>query len=154
MLTFQAFVDTLAQSPGAPVQVVLPDRTFVPAWFHVTEVGRVQKDFIDCGGTRRSSTACVLQLWVANDTQHRLDASKLAHILRLGAPLMQAADLPVEVEYEHGVVSQYPVETVEATPLGVVVRLAAKHTACLAADRCGVTQAEETACCSTPGCCS
>lgn len=155
MLTYHALLETLTQHPSASLQLVLPDRSFVPAWFHVTEVGRVQKDFIDCGGTTRSTTACVVQVWVANDTQHRLDAGKLAHILRLAGPLMQSADLPVEVEYEQGVVSQYPVETVEATALGVVVRLGAKHTACLAADRCGVTPAAaETGCCTAPGCCS
>jgi hypothetical protein len=32
----------------------------VPTHYHITEVGKVQKDFIDCGGTVRSSTACVL----------------------------------------------------------------------------------------------
>src|SRR6476620_7681013 len=98
---------------------MLPDGSFVPAHFHVTEVGRVQKDFIDCGGTVRSSTACVLQVWVADDTDHRLDATKLAGILRLAAPVLKAADLPVEVEYEDGRVSQFPVAAAEVTPAGV-----------------------------------
>ncbi|MEI7863404.1 MAG: DUF6428 family protein, partial [Planctomycetota bacterium] len=38
---------------------MLPDKSFVPAHFHITEVGRVQKDFIDCGGTVRSATTCL-----------------------------------------------------------------------------------------------
>ena len=32
----------------------LPDGGFVPAHFHITEVGHVEKNFIDCGGTVRS----------------------------------------------------------------------------------------------------
>jgi hypothetical protein len=81
---------------------MLPDHSFVPAHFHVTEVGRVHKDFIDCGGTVRSTTACVLQVWVARTTT--TDTTKLAHIMRLASPLLKATDLPVEVEYENGVV--------------------------------------------------
>jgi hypothetical protein len=30
------------------------------------------KEFIDCGGTVRSTNACVLQVWVANDVDRRL----------------------------------------------------------------------------------
>ena len=29
----------------------LPDGSLVPSHFHVTEVGKVTKHFIDCGGT-------------------------------------------------------------------------------------------------------
>jgi hypothetical protein len=152
MTTLGSFLDILSANSGAGVTLMLPDRTFVPAWFHVTEVGRVQKDFIDCGGTVRSTVACVLQTWVAEDTQHRLDTTKLAHILRLAAPVLKSTDLPVEIEFEQQVVSQYPVESVDATLMGLVVRLGTKHTACLAPDRCGVAPAE-TACCTTPGCC-
>ena len=31
----------------------LPDGKFVPEYFHVTEVGLVTKNFIDCGGKIR-----------------------------------------------------------------------------------------------------
>jgi hypothetical protein len=153
MTTLGAFLDILSANSTAGVTLMLPDRSFVPAWFHVTEVGRVQKDFIDCGGTVRSTAACVLQSWVAEDTHHRLDAGKLAHILQLAAPVLKSTDLPVEVEYQQQVVSQYPIEGVDVTPLGLLVRLGTKHTACLAADRCGVAAPAEGACCTTPGCC-
>lgn len=145
-------VDVLTANPAAALHLMLPDGSFVSAHFHVTEVGRVQKDFIDCGGTTRSTTACVLQVWVADDTDHRLDTTKLVKIVRLAAPLLKTDDLPVEIEYENGVVSQYPVATAEVTPAGVLLHLGTKHTACLAQDRCGVGPIE-TACCSTSGCC-
>ncbi len=134
----------LAAQPHAPLHLMLPGGAFVPAHFHVTEVGRVQKDFVDCGGTVRSSVSCVLQVWVANDTTHRLTAGKLAGILKLGAPLLKSDALPVEVEYETVAVSQYPLAGVELTPGGLLVHLGAKHTDCLAPDRCGVGA---TACC-------
>jgi hypothetical protein len=132
------FTRSLAAAPDRPLHLMLPSGEFVPAHFHVTEVGRVRKDFIDCGGTTRSSTACVVQVWVATDADHRLTAGKLAGILQLAAPLLNGEDPPVEVEYEAGVVSQYPVAGAEATPAGVLFHLGTKHTDCLAPDRCGV----------------
>lgn len=140
-----AFRSVLSSTPGAGVHLMLPDGDFVPAHFHVTEVGRVRKDFIDCGGTIRSATSCVLQVWVADDLAHRLDTSKLAGILRMAEPLLGSDDPPVEVEYKRGVTAVYPVAAAEVTPSGVLFHLGTKHTECLAPDRCGVGAA--------PGCC-
>jgi hypothetical protein len=151
-MTLDHFVAVLSENPAASLHLMLPDGSFVPAHFHVTEVGRVQKDFIDCGGTTRSTTACVLQVWVAQDSDHRLDTTKLAKIVRLAAPLLKATDLPVEVEYENGVVSQFPLTAAEVTPSGVLLHLGTKHTACLAMDRCGIGSASATSC-TTSGCC-
>lgn len=106
-----------------------------------------------CGGTVRSAVACVLQMWVSDDTNHRLDAGKLAKNVRLAAPMLKATDLPVEVEYEAGIVSQFPLTATEVTPSGVLFQLGSKHTACLAADRCGVTPLAASGCCATPGRC-
>ncbi len=153
-MNLDAFARVLADNPAAPPHLMLPDGVFVPAHFRVTEVGRVQKDFIDRGGTVRSSAVCVLQVWVADDHDHRLDTTRLAGILRLAAPVLKATDLPgeVEVEYEDGRVSQFPVSAAEVTPAGVLLHLGSKHTACLAPDRCGVGEAG-TPGCSAPGCC-
>jgi hypothetical protein len=151
-MNLDAFLAVLSANPAAAVHLMLPDGDFVPAHFHVTEVGRVHKDFIDCGGTTRSTTTCVLQVWVADDTDHRLDATKLAMIVRLAAPLLKTTALPVEVEYEDGRVSQFPVSAAEVTPSGVLLHLGTKHTACLAPDRCGVDVAGPS-CGATPGCC-
>jgi hypothetical protein len=151
-MNLDVLLTLLAKNPAAAIHLMLPDGSFVPAHFHVTEVGRVQKDFIDCGGTVRSSTDCVLQVWVAGDTDHRLDTTKLAGILRLTTPLLTAPDLPVVVEYEHGWVSQFPMSAAEITPSGILFHLGTKHTACLAPDRCGV-EAVGTTGCTTPNCC-
>ncbi len=138
----------LEGSPDAALHVRLPDGDFVPAHFHVTEVGRVRKDFIDCGGTTRSSTTCQLQLWVADDTHHRLSAGKLAGILRAGETVLGPEPLPVEVEYEGGLLSQFPLEAVRPTPSGLLFLLGGKHADCLAKELC----LPDAGCCA-PGCC-
>ena len=143
-MTVGEFRQLLDAHPGVHMHWMLPDRSFVPVHYHITEVGRIQKDFVDCGGTVRSTTSCVLQVWVADDVDHRLDSGKLAAILRTAAPLLRSDDLPVEVEYEDGVVSQYPVGGVEVTPAGLLVTLGTKHTACLAPEKCKVG---DTGCC-------
>lgn len=140
----------LADNPSTSIQMILADQTPVPSHFHVTEVGFVRKDFIDCGGTVRSSSTCVLQVWVANDIDHRLDSSKLLKILDLGNRVLPSKDVPVEIEYEHGVISQYPLTAVDKTPSGLVLHLGSKHTACLAPDLCLV---DSGSCCGTSDCC-
>jgi hypothetical protein len=152
-MTVDQLLTVLSDRTEAELHLMLPGGEFVPAHFHVTEVGRVQKDFIDCGGAVRSTAACVLQVWVADDADHRLVAGKLAQILRLATPVLKTTDLPVEVEYEAGVMSQYPLTTAEVTPSGVLFHLGSKHTACLAPDRCGVSTLPADACCKSAGCC-
>ena len=49
----------------------LTDGTFVPNHFHITEVGKISKHFIDCGGTIRNEKLINFQLWNANDYDHR-----------------------------------------------------------------------------------
>jgi Family of unknown function (DUF6428) len=140
----------LASNPNVGLHLMLPDGDFVPAHFHITEVGRVQKDFVDCGGTARSSTTCVLQAWVAADLEHRITSSKLLGILEAGASLLTNGDWPVEFEYEGERISQYPIAAAEVTPGGILFHLGTKHTACLAPDLCGVPAAGS---CGTAGCC-
>ena len=145
-MNVREFQAALSNNPEAALHMMLPSGDFVPAHFHVTEVGRVQKDFIDCGGTTRSAVSCLLQVWVAHDTAHRLTAGKLAGVMRLAAPLLKSDAMPVEVEYEGEAVSQFPVAAAEVTPGGILFHLGIKHTDCLAPDTCGVGPAG-TGCC-------
>jgi hypothetical protein len=130
----------LLAHPGHTVAIALPGGGRVPQHFHVTEVGHVAKKFVDCGGTIRTSDACVLQAWTgrARDDGHRLTGAKLAQILDLARPILPVHDLPVEIEHDEGGVSQYPVDRVAATAGELVLHVAEKHAACLAADKCGV----------------
>ena len=140
-MNFQKLHDVLNANGESPVHLMLPDGEFVPAHYHVTEVGRIDKRFIDCGGVGRSESVCQLQIWVAGDLDHRIAASRFASILRLGTPLFDGEALPVRLEYESGVVSQYPLADIEVTPRGLLLVMGERHTACLAPDRCGIGEA-------------
>jgi hypothetical protein len=144
-------VKSLEMNDLAPIHFVLPTGVPIPAHYHLTEVGRVDKKFIDCGGTRRDSTSCLLQLWTADDLNHRLTAGKLSKIVKLAKPILESEDLPIEVEYGPEVASQYVLATLKESVEGFVAILEAKQTDCLAKDRCGVS--ETKSCCGGTGCC-
>ncbi len=110
----------------------LPDGQLVPSHFHVTEVGKIIKDFIDCGGTRRSETKVNFQLWEANDYDHRLHPEKLIHIIELSQKELDIGNLDIEVEYQGSTIGKYGLEIGSDTLL-----LTTKATACLANEQCG-----------------
>ena len=56
--------------------------------------------------------------------------------ITIAAALLQNDTLDVDVEYEAGWISQFPVTTVEATATELIFTLGARHTACLAEDQC------------------
>jgi hypothetical protein len=122
----------------ARVIIALPNGGTVPRHFHVTEVGHVAKQFVDCGGKFRAIESCVLQTWTrsAQDDGHRLTAGKLDYILGLASRILPSDHLPVEVEHEDGVVSQFPIESIAVTGAELTVHLGLKHTDCLARERC------------------
>lgn len=126
----------LAAQPEARLRFLLPNGEFAPAHIHVTEVARVDKRFIDCGGTLRTDAVCRLQMWHANDVEHRLTAGKLMKIFAKAEQVLLTNDLDVDVEHEVGFISQFPVESVEATTEEFIFRLGVRHTACLAEDKC------------------
>ena len=126
----------LARHPGLPVRFVLPDGVPVPAHAHVTEVARIEKHFIDCGGTRRADAYCRLQTWVADDLDHRLTSDKLLGILTKAAPLLQTEDLEVDVEHELEFITQFPLASLVPVEGEIQVRLTRRHTDCLAKELC------------------
>jgi len=130
------FKNTLAQKPEAQVRFRLPTGDLTPAHIHVTEVARIDKRFIDCGGTLRNDSLCRLQTWFADDTAHRLTAGKLTKIFAMAERVALTDDLDVDVEHEVGHISQFPVESAEVSDNEIVFRLTERHTACLAMDKC------------------
>jgi hypothetical protein len=126
----------LNRQPDANLRFQLPDGTLVPAHAHVTEVARIDKRFVDCGGTLRNDAFCRLQTWFADDTDHRLTAGKLLKILDQAKSFLTSDDLEVDVEHEAGYISQFPLESIEVSPEGIIFHLGLRHTACLAMDKC------------------
>jgi hypothetical protein len=147
------FTALLSALGDKPVRFILPDGGRIPDHAHITEVGRVDREFLDCGGERRKTSFCCLQAWVADDTDHRLPAGKLAAIIERALQPLGLAGLPVEIEYEDGVISQFPVQSVGAGD-AVTVHLGTKHTDCLAKEVCLPSPASSSECCAPgSGCC-
>ena len=128
----------LAEHSDRFFRIRLPDGGAVPVSFHVTEVGQMHKTFIDCGGKLRETTTCQLQVWVGDDYQHRIETGKMASILDKAKSILPDDSVPVEIEYEDRVISQYTISSHELSDDSVVLILANKHTECLAPELCGL----------------
>lgn len=135
----------------------LPNGTLVPRHFHVTEIGKVSKHFIDCGGVLRQEKKVNFQLWEANDYDHRLHPEKLLSIIELSQNKLNIGDLEIEVEYQGETIGKYGLDFD-----GVNFLLTSKHTDCLAKDNCGIPkeklklsqlQAQTNCCTPESGCC-
>ena len=135
-MTIAELKKELNKNPAANLRFQLPNGESVPAHAHVTEVARIDKRFIDCGGTLRNDSLCRLQTWFSDDLDHRLTAGKLVKILEKAAPFLMSDDLEVDIEHEVGVITQLPLASVEFSPDSTVLRLSERHTACLAMDKC------------------
>ena len=155
-MDFQTFSDRLAQAGACELLLKLPSEEYVPAHFHVTEVGKVSKDFVDCGGVRRSEQTCVLQTLVANDIEHRLRANKLSRILESAGQLELSEGCAVEFEIQGNTIQIFSLDGVQVDDNHMTLSLRAKQTACLAPDKCGIGDALPTldsACCDGRGTC-
>jgi hypothetical protein len=136
------------------------NKGFVPEHFHITEVGLVTKNFIDCGGTVREEKVINFQLWEAADYDHRLAPSKLLKIIEKSEEIFKFDDLEIEVEYQSDTIGKFGMEY-----NGIFFQLTNKQTACLAQDACGIPIEKQkiklseisgdSAACCTPGggCC-
>lgn len=147
-MNVKEFNDILKKHNNELMHFMFLDKKFISPNYHVTEVGLVEKKFIDCGGTVRSSSSCVLQILVADDVDHRLLSSKLIEIMEMASSILQSDELLMEVEFEDKVISQFPIIGHEHTPCGILFYLGDKHTACLAPDKCGIN----TSCCGGGSC--
>ena len=117
----------------------LPNGKLVPNHFHVTEVGKISKHFIDCGGTVRNEEVVNFQLWEENDYDHRLHPEKLTHIIELSEKALNIPDLEIEVEYQGSTIGKYDLDFD-----GTNFLLINKKTACLALDNCGIPSEKPT----------
>ena len=117
----------------------LPNKSFVPEHFHVTEVGVITKNFIDCGGTVRKEKVINFQLWEANDFDHRLAPSKLINIIELSERVLNInPELEIEVEYQSDTIGKFGLDY-----NGNHFLLTSKLTACLAEDACVIPKEKQ-----------
>ena len=132
-MLISAFKQTLSELDILKFQ--LPNGVFVPAHFHITEVGNIMRNFIDCGGVQRQENKINLQLWVDSDTDHRLKPTNLLNILQLAEKQLGKSNVEVEVEYQQSTIGRYKLAFD-----GAVFQLINTQTACLAPDQCGIPQ--------------
>ena len=135
------------QISGLPIEV----------HYHITEIGLILKNYVDCGGVVRQERKASMQIWLANDTEHRLTTEKLIGIIEKSEQLFGLKDEDLEVEYQGQTIETY----------GLVIQdfgfqFIAKHTTCLAPGHCGIPnellptdmQTPQSSCCTpNSGCC-
>lgn len=135
----------------------LPNGELVPEHFHVTEVGKINKHFIDCGGTLRDETKISFQLWEENDYNHRLHPDKLIKIVALAKEKLELPDAEIEVEYQGESINKFHLDFD-----GKNFLLVNTKTDCLAREKCGIpaekpkvklSELQNSCCTPESGCC-
>ena len=136
------------------VEFVLPNNEHVPAHFHITEMGIITKDYIDCGGTVRKERSANFQIWHADDYEHRINPQKIVDIIDTAEKSILLENLEVEVEYQSETIGKYGLSFHDN-----LFYLTPTFTDCLAKEKCGIpdnseTKPEtETYCSPSSGCC-
>ncbi|WP_124979145.1 DUF6428 family protein [Nonlabens xiamenensis] len=140
------------------LQFQLENGQQVPAHFHVTEVGKILRHFVDCGGTERLETKINFQLWTDDDTDHRLSPQKLLSIISMAETTLGLPNAQIEVEYQSHTIGKYLLEHD-----GTNFHLVSTATDCLAKEACGISPqkpkirlsqlSQENSCAPGSGCC-
>lgn len=137
-MNLQEFTTALSDNSDHELCIQFDSGVVLPPHFHVTEIGKVTKDFVDCGGTRRTAISCVLQTFIATDFDHRLNTDTLATIIKKASVLELEVSTPVEIEIQTDTIGTYSVTSCLASDGKVTITVASKQTACLAPDKCGI----------------
>ena len=131
-MTLQEFYNQLDFT--ASLVFALPEGRLVPAHFHITEVGQIDRFFVDCGGTVRKESAVNLQMYTAQDFNHRLTVPKLKSIIEMSIQQLQLrGDSELRVEYQGATIEVYGL-----SHNGYQFLLQPLQTDCLAKDKCGI----------------
>lgn len=125
------------------------------AHYHITEIGLILKNYVDCGGVVRQERKASMQLWLANDTDHRLSTEKLLGIIEKSEQLFGLKDEELEVEFQGQTIETYGLN---AQDFGF--QFTGKRTTCLAPDHCGISNEQlpsemqkKSTCTPNSGCC-
>lgn len=114
----------------------------IPENFHVTEIGRLNKLFVDCGGQAREFFKCVVQIWVANDLDHRISTTKFNSILNLAGQNLFSnfQNLDVNIEFQQESLSYFSLVDFYVDDDSVTFYLDTIKTDCLAKSKCGLNE--------------
>lgn len=120
------------------LSIVQTNGELVAPHFHITEVGLTTKHFIDCGGEVHTESRANLQVWVADDLDHRLTPQNLLKIIALSDKILGDKDLEIEVEYQTETIGKYALDFEQGRFV-----LQAKATDCLAPQKCNIPQPKQ-----------
>ena len=164
MMNYQQFIQILADHNDKQVNFYLPNGDRVPAHFHITDIGSVTANFIDCGAQVRSEQHVQIQLWLGADLDHRLTGQKSLSIIERSQSVLNLLDdlnaSKVVIEYQNEVISHYSLHRVELTDTSLEFHLQSIQTQCLAALRnqknieqggnasCFAANADKQSCCA------
>ena len=135
------------------ITFVLPNGSYIPPHFHLTEVGSITKKFIDCGGTSREECKINFQLWKADDLDHRLAPTNALRIIKDAEEKLGLQDSELELEYQSETIGKYNLSFTKGQFL-----LTPTKTDCLAKEKCGIQEptsipVSSSSCTPESGCC-
>lgn len=145
MKVSQFFKSLDAISDDCNVIFKSPDCKLLPLHFHVTEAATINKKFVDCGGVEREESYASIQIWTADDYNHRITTGKLRKII-LNNLVQTDIDMDLLVEYDGDSLTIFTVEKYEVIGTTILYSLGKKKTQCLAPNQCGVQEVKKPCC--------
>lgn len=152
-MNFENVKNIIANNPNKSISFTLPNGEAIPASFHITDVGVINKHLIDCGGQTRTEEQVHLQLWIGKDYDHHVTTDIANRILNKSHSVIGKIKNPkvaeVLVEYQldwHAIpiFSLFTVSEIQASDTELSISLSTTQTTCLAAERsnseCGVSE--------------
>jgi hypothetical protein len=114
----------------------LPNGEIIPEHFHLTDIGTIAHNFIDCGGVVGSNSWVQIQLWVADDKDHRITTTTISKIITASEKILQNSDSEeIVIEYQHSdSATKYNVVNINVGD-NITINLGVINTTCLEIER-------------------
>ena len=126
----------------------------IPSHFHITEIGIIRKQYIDCGGNLRLENLINMQLWYSNDKNHKIEPAKILKIIERSDKLLKLQDEEIQIEYQQDTICKFNLEfSGDCT-----FKLIKTFTDCLDKESCNIIEKprikiNQTKCDPATGCC-
>ncbi len=91
------------------INIELPNGKLLDAHFHVSELTSISKKSIDCGGELHTEKNISLQIWIADDVEHRLSPDALLGIISTSEEKLALTNEEIQVEYQSETLGLYGV---------------------------------------------
>lgn len=139
LTVYKEFIKTLEDKPNYSIEFHLPGGIQLPTHYHITDVGAVNRYFIDCGGQTREENYVQIQLWLGKNNDHCLDAKTILKILKNSnkvlCKLPNLNDSNVFIEYKTEFITQYPIAKIDVLNGKIICFTKHLTTQCLVALR-------------------